>query len=90
MVFFEFFHLGRISMAAYLYHYQVFIFLDKYFGFGKTNKFEATNVIMKFSLVFLVATFVTLCIEEPARNILKKTKTPVAIAGVAAEDIHAP
>ena len=63
-------------MAAYLYHMQVYMYLDKYHGFGKKNKFEPTNVVEKFAIVFLVSTIATLCIEEPFRNYWKKTEKP--------------
>ena len=61
-------------MAAYLYHMQVYIYLDNYHGFGRKNKFVATYVVAKFSVVFLIATIATLCIEETLRNLLKKPK----------------
>ena len=61
-------------MAAYLYHMQVYMYLDNYHGFGRKNKFLPTYVVAKFSIVFLIATIATLCIEEPLRNLLKKPK----------------
>ena len=61
-------------MAAYLYHMQVYMYLDNYHAFGRKNKFVPTYVVAKFSIVFLIATIATLCIEEPLRNLLKKPK----------------
>ena len=66
-------------MAAYLYHLQVYKLLDKYLGFGDKNKFIMSNILIKFSIVFLVATLATVFIEEPARNLLKKSKKPAVI-----------
>ena len=42
-------------MAAYLYHMQVYMYLDNYHGFGRKNKFVPTYVVAKFSIVFLIA-----------------------------------
>ena len=60
-------------MAAYLYHMQVFMYLDKYHGFGN-NKFAPINILQTFSLVFLVSTFASLYIEEPLSNYWNKTR----------------
>jgi len=73
---------GRISMAAYLYHIPVYNYLNKYHGFVKKNRFVPTYVVAKFSIVFLVATIATICIEEPLRNLLKKTKKLAAVGNV--------
>ena len=59
-------------MAVYLYHKQVFIFFDQYFG--HEDKFHPHMVVFKFTLVFMVGTLATFYIDEPARNLFKKKR----------------
>ena len=64
-------------MAVYLYHVQVFYVMDNYLGMGILDKNMqlltlVLRVIINTACVLIVATVITLYIEEPMRNLMKK------------------
>ena len=64
-------------MAVYLYHTQVFYIMDKYLDLGILYKniqllALVVLVLLNTAAVLIVATFITLYIEEPMRNLMKK------------------
>ena len=64
-------------MAVYLYHTQVLYIMDKYLDLGILYKniqllALVVLVLLNTAAVLIVATFITLYIEEPMRNFMKK------------------
>ena len=64
-------------MAVYLYHVQVFYVMDNYLDMGILDKNMqlltlVVRGIINTASVIIVATVITLYIEEPMRNLMKK------------------